>query len=89
MSPKEKAQGATNTEGLPTNTNAVNSGTADYSSKAFFKLQASFAMEGHLLRRTESTDCALSYVAERWGQARAPRTLDEVSGFLVQIGGAV
>ena len=89
MSPKEKAQGATNTEGLPTNTNGINFGTADYSSKAFSRLQAKFALEGHLLRRTVSSDGGWSYVAERWGQARALRTLDEVRGFLVQIGGTL
>ena len=83
----EKAAGASNTNGLHTDTNDLNFPTAERQGKAFATLAASFALAGHTLHRTNPNDGPVSYCAERWGQTRYLPNLDAALRFLMQIGG--
>jgi hypothetical protein len=56
--------------------------------KAFATLQAEFALLGHSLFRNCPVDRPGWFTVTRWGLARDLCTLDEVRGFLRQIGGA-
>ena len=55
--------------------------------KTFATLRAEFAMRGHSLHRTDPSDGAVTYWAERWGLVRYLPTIDTVRQFLEQIGG--
>ena len=58
------------------------------SDKSFRSLQASFALAGHVLARTDPRDGPVSLYVTRWGFVRPLRDLDEARAFLMQIGGA-
>jgi len=55
--------------------------------KEFASLQAAFALRGHELTKTESTDGSVSYYACRWGLSRHLPHMEAVKAFLHQIGG--
>ena len=57
--------------------------------KTFATLRARFAMHGHSLHRTDPSDGAVTYWAERWGFVRYLPTIHDVALFLAQIGGRV
>lgn len=61
--------------------------TAERNEKAFSSLRAAFALKGHALHRTDPADGAVTYWAERWGQARYLLNIDTARQFLEQIGG--
>ena len=84
----EKAAGASNTNGLHTDTNDLNSPTGQREGKAFASLAARFALAGHSLTRSNPADGAVIYYAGRWGLSRALPDLQVAAQFLVQIGGA-
>jgi hypothetical protein len=62
--------------------------TIDIECKAFATLQAEFALLGHSLFRNTPTDRPGWFTVTRWGMARDLRSLDDVRGFLRQIGGS-
>ncbi|HXE23001.1 MAG TPA: hypothetical protein VN617_11810 [Rhodoferax sp.] len=55
--------------------------------KSFATLRAQYAMRGHSLHRTDPSDGAVTYWAERWGLVRYLPTLHDAALFLTQIGG--
>ncbi len=55
--------------------------------KVFSSLRAAYALKGHSLHRTDPSDGAVTYWAERWGLVRYLPTIDTVRQFLEQIGG--
>lgn len=55
--------------------------------KTFATLRAQYAMRGHALHRTDPSDGAVTYWAERWGLVRYLPTLHDAATFLAQIGG--
>ncbi len=85
--PKEMPTGGCNpTAGA---INDLNSPTGQRSGKAFETLRAAFALRGHTLHRTDPSDGAMLYWAERWGLVRHLPTLHDAALFLAQIGGRV
>jgi hypothetical protein len=89
MSPKEKAQGATNTKGLPTNTIGVHFGTAACSSKARVRMQVKITMGGHCLCRQELSAGGPRCFPECWGHGPTFPTSGQGYCHLPQIGGAL
>ena len=83
----EKAAGASNTNGLHTDTNDADFLTPDAQGKAFKTLAAGFAQSGHTLHRTDPNDGTVTYWAARWGLVRYLPTIDAARRFLEQIGG--
>ena len=83
----EKAPGACDTEGLPTDTTDANFPTSEAQGKEFATLVAGFALAGHALHRTDAKDGSVSYWAARWGLVRYLPTIDAARRFLDQIGG--
>ena len=84
----EKAPGATNTEGLSTDTtNDLDFPTGQREGKAFANLAARFALVGHSLSRSNPSDGAVMYFAGRWGLHRALPDLEAAAQFLAVIGG--
>ena len=63
--------------------------TSERNDKAFCTLRAGYALKGHTLHRTDTTDGPVSYWAERWGLVRYLPTLHDAALFLAQIGGRV
>ena len=55
--------------------------------KLFQTLRAAYALHGHALHRTDPSDGAVIYWAERWGLVRYLPTIDTARRFLEQIGG--
>ena len=84
---QEKAPSACDAEGLHADTIDANLPTIDTQGKAFATLAARYAMAGHTLHRSDPSDGAVTYWAERWGLVRYLPTIDAVRQFLEQIGG--
>ena len=84
---KGKAPSACDAEGLHTDPANVNFPTTDAQGKAFATLAAGYALAGHALHRSDPTDGAVTYWAERWGLVRYLPTIDAARQFLEQIGG--
>ena len=55
--------------------------------KVFHSLRAAYALHGHALHRTDPSDGAVTYWAERRGLVRYLPTIDTARRFLEQIGG--
>lgn len=83
---KEKAAWGLQTTAATTTDN-LDCHTATRSNKAFLTLQASYAIKGHILHRTNPMDSPVSYYAERLGHVRRLTNLADVECFLAQIGG--
>lgn len=83
----KKAAGASNTNGLHTDTNGTDFPTPDAQGKEFATLAAGFALAGHALHRSDPKDGTVTYWAERWGLVRYLPTIDAARRFLEQIGG--
>ena len=83
----EKAAGASNTNGLHTDTTGADFPTPDAQGKDFKTLAADFAQAGHTLHRTDPNDGTVTYWAARWGLVRHLPTIDAARRFLEQIGG--
>jgi hypothetical protein len=84
--PKEMPTG----DGNPTAGSAINNldfPTARRPGKAFAALRLAFAVRGHTLHKTDSTDGPVTYWAERWGLVRHLPTLHDAALFLARIGG--
>lgn len=56
--------------------------------KAFATLAAEYALCGHTLSRSITTDGAISYQVGRWGLSRSMLDVQAATAFLAQIGGA-
>ena len=85
----EKAPGATNTEGLRTDTtNDLNFPTSERQHKAFATLVAGFALKGCSVQRTDADDGPVSYFTTRLGLVQCLHSLDDAQRYLAQIGGA-
>lgn len=83
----QKAPGAINTEGLPTDTTGADFPTSDAQGQDFKTLAAGFAQAGHTLHRTDPKCGTVTYWAARWGLVRYLPTVDAARRFLAQIGG--
>lgn len=57
--------------------------------KAFATWQARFALHGHCLYRTVSTDGVVLYVVGKWNLLRELRGLEAVAAFFAVIGGTL
>ena len=57
------------------------------SDKLFHTIRAAYASRGHALHRTDPTDGAVNYWAERWGLVRYLTSINTARRFLEQIGG--
>lgn len=55
--------------------------------KCFSTWQARYAIYGHTLYRTASSDGAILYLASRWGLIRELKSLEAVASFFGMIGG--
>ena len=85
--PNEKAAGASNTNGLHTDTTDADFPTSGAQEQDFKTLTAGFAQAGHTLHRTDAKDGTVTYWAARWGLVRYLPTIDAARRFLDQIGG--
>ena len=57
--------------------------------KTFATVLAAFALKSHALHRTtRADDGRVTYTVSRWGQSRAFTHWNDVTTFLVQVGGA-
>ena len=57
--------------------------------KTLATIAAAFALKGHTLRTTtRADDGRITYTVSRWGQSRAFTHWNDVTTFLVQVGGA-
>ena len=83
----EKAAGASNTNGLHTDTTDADFPTPDAQGQDFKTLIAGFAQAGHTLHRTDAKDGTVTYWAARWGLVRYLPTIDAARRFLDQTGG--
>ena len=82
--PKETPTGDANPTAHHTDSQTVtNLANTD---KVFHSLRAAYALHGHALHRTDPSDCAVTYWAERWGLVRY-LPIDTARRFLEQIGG--
>ena len=82
-----KAAGATNANGLHTDTSGADFPTPDAQGRGIATLAAGFALIGHALHRSDPNDDSVTYWAERWGLVRYLPTIDAARRFLDQIGG--
>lgn len=83
---KEKPTGG----GNPTAGDTINDldfPTGQRPGKAFDSLRAAFALQGHILHRSDASDGPVIYWAERWGLVRYLPTLHDAALFLARIGG--
>jgi hypothetical protein len=55
--------------------------------KEFFTLRARLSLVGHCLYQVKNDDHTTSFLVTKWGYTRELKTLNDVSKFLVQIGG--
>ena len=56
--------------------------------KAFATLAAQYALRGHTLSRSITTDGAVSYQVGRWGLSRSMPDVQAATEYLAQIGGS-
>ena len=85
---KEKPTGSANNPAGHTDSVIIGAGEkTGNTDKTFATLRAQYAMRGHSLHRTDPSDGAVTYWAERWGLVRYLPTLADARHFLVQIGG--
>jgi hypothetical protein len=56
--------------------------------KAFATLAAQYALRGHTLTRSITTDGEVSFQAGRWGLSRSIPDMQAATEFLAQIGGS-
>ena len=57
--------------------------------KAFFTLQAKFAILGHVLYRVNGSNGAIVFLVTRWGLTREVADMAAVCAFYLQIGGTL
>lgn len=79
-------------DGNPTAGGAINQVdflTSECNDKAFLTLRAKYALKGHVLHRTDPTDCPVTYWVQCCGLVRYFPSKDSARQYLEQIGGAL
>lgn len=78
----EKAAGASNTNGLHTDTNSVDFPTPDAQGKDFATLAAQFALKGHAVHKDNGDD----FIVTRWGMSRYCEDFAALQAFAERVG---